>query len=311
MNSFFSPMKKYFPCLICLIGLGCLMLAILPCYSQTADQDFTALKTMDRGGGQPSDIIAKANAFIQAYPDNSYVPEAEVIKTKAQLKDPAASQDNAAVKSWLDEADQSLDQVFQKYSFMAVTNELNDWLFREQAKIGDIAGMTKTAQRMDSHATPNDKKRYAVVLSAGEAFADGLPDFDENSIDNIPISTKANRGKVLVLDFWATWCGPCRAELPHVKDIYAKYHDQGLEIIGISGDNMPLKDLSDWLQQNGIVWKQFCDQQAWHSKLFQLYGVPYIPYTIVIDRRGNLAGLDMRGRELEERVVRLIAQKAE
>lgn len=106
------------------------------------------------------------------------------------------------------------------------------------------------------------------------------------------------RGKVVLIDFWASWCGPCRAELPNVVRLYKKYHEQGFEIYSVSLD----KDRNAWLQaiQNtGQEWpNHVSDLQGWTSSGGKTYGVSSIPYTVLVDRRGRVIAKKLRGEEL-------------
>jgi len=115
------------------------------------------------------------------------------------------------------------------------------------------------------------------------------------------------KGLVLV-DFWATWCGPCRAELPNVLKTYQKYHAKGFEIVGISLDDDQAK-LTAFIKQQNMVWPQFFDGQGWQNKLAVKYGVESIPATFLLDGTGKIIGKDLRGEELDQAVGDALAKK--
>lgn len=132
--------------------------------------------------------------------------------------------------------------------------------------------------------------------------------FDVKSIRGERLSPAAYRGKVLLIDFWATWCGPCVAEMPNVKDVYAKYHGKGFEIVGISLDQSRDK-LDTYIQRTGIEWPQYFDGKWWNNDVAVRYGIKSIPTTILVDKKGKIRYKSLRGRQLENAVQELLNEK--
>ena len=116
------------------------------------------------------------------------------------------------------------------------------------------------------------------------------------------------RGKVVLIDFWASWCGPCRAELPNVVRLYQKYHDKGFDIYSVSLD----KDRNAWLQailNTGQVWENHVsDLNGWTSSGGHAYGVSSIPYTVLIDRKGRVIAKKLRGEELAVKLQEIFGE---
>jgi peroxiredoxin len=113
------------------------------------------------------------------------------------------------------------------------------------------------------------------------------------------------RGKVVLVDFWASWCAPCRKELPNVKRCYEKYKSKGFEILGVSLD----KDRAAWLEaisKEGLTWPQVSDLKFWQSEACQIYAVQSIPYTVLIDKEGKIIATDLRGAELDKKLAEVL-----
>jgi thiol-disulfide isomerase/thioredoxin len=109
------------------------------------------------------------------------------------------------------------------------------------------------------------------------------------------------KGKVVLIDFWASWCSPCRRANPHVVSLYKKYHDKGFDILGVSLD----KDKANWMraiESDGLVWHQVSDLKYWQSEAGRAYGVRSIPHTVLVDREGKIIAIGLRGAALEEKL---------
>lgn len=116
------------------------------------------------------------------------------------------------------------------------------------------------------------------------------------------LSLSSLRGKYVLIDFWASWCGPCRAENPNVIKVYNKYKDKGFEILGVSLD----KEENAWKQaiaQDGLPWKHVSDLKYWQSEAAVTYSVQAIPQTFLIDKEGVIVAKGLRGAELEEKLA--------
>ncbi len=147
-------------------------------------------------------------------------------------------------------------------------------------------------------------KKLRASLVNGAKF----PEFDVKDTAGQPLSIANYKGKVVLLDFWATWCGPCVHELPNVIKAYNAYHSKGFEIIGISLDKDEQK-LANFTKEKNMAWRQYFDGLVWQNKLAVKYGINSIPATFLLDGQGAIIGHDLRGEALDQAVAKALDKK--
>ena len=119
------------------------------------------------------------------------------------------------------------------------------------------------------------------------------------------VSLSSFKGKVVLLDFWASWCGPCRASIPSVVKLYDKYKEKGFEVFGVSIDSKK----SAWLKaikHDNINYVQVIDKDGWNAKTAELYGVNEIPTTFLLNKKGEIIAVDLEGKQLEDKIIELL-----
>lgn len=133
------------------------------------------------------------------------------------------------------------------------------------------------------------------------------PDFSAPNPEGTVVSLKESLGKVTIIDFWASWCGPCRRENPNVVALYNEFHEKGLNIIGVSLDKPEAKDA--WIQAiatDKLAWPQVSNLKHWDEPIAKMYGVQAIPATFILDASGKIVARDLRGAELKAKVQELL-----
>ena len=131
--------------------------------------------------------------------------------------------------------------------------------------------------------------------------------FQTHDIDGKALNLAQYRGKVVLLDFWATWCGPCMMELPNVQKLYSLYHAKGFEIVGISLDPSRSK-LVEFLHQRAITWRQSCDYKSYEGAVPQLYAVKGIPFSLLIGRDGRILSRGATDMVLQDDMAKAMAR---
>jgi thiol-disulfide isomerase/thioredoxin len=136
-----------------------------------------------------------------------------------------------------------------------------------------------------------------------------LPAFDAKDVRGAAISSKDFAGRVVVLDFWATWCGPCIGELPNVIELSKKFAGPDFALVGVSLDEDGLA-LADFLEKRGMSWTQICDLRGFDGALPRAFNVRGIPDTLVVGRDGRIVARGLRGDDLTRAVEKALSAPA-
>ncbi len=144
------------------------------------------------------------------------------------------------------------------------------------------------------------KMKEAIAKAAKTAEGSQLPEFSQPAPDGemVSITEEVKKNKLTIIDFWASWCGPCRKEMPFMVELYNKYKDKGLGIVGVSLD----ENSDAWqgaIKQLGMPWPQMSDLKGWKNAAAEMFNVTSIPQTIVVDGSGKILRRGLRGQELE------------
>ena len=164
----------------------------------------------------------------------------------------------------------------------------------------DSAAAQTTEQTAD---TANAGDGAQTAPAEGGQYADfTLPTLDGKQVK---LSDVVAKNKITMVDFWASWCGPCRMEMPHVVQAYSKFRGKGLEIVGVSLDEKK-EDWENAVKDMGLGWIQASDLKGWECSAARLYQVQGIPACVLINQKGEIVGRDLRGDELLGRLSELL-----
>jgi thiol-disulfide isomerase/thioredoxin len=241
-------------------------------------------------------------------------PETELkaLVSKIQVKLQEGKKTEADLSDELKEFDQLLaehkgektDEVAQ---ILLMKAKLYSQVLHDEKKTAELTEQLKTEFPDSEPVKMLKEEEAAKKTQAGLVDGAKFPDFNEKDVAGKPLSIANYKGKVVLLDFWATWCGPCRAELPNVLKTYEKHHPKGFEIIGVSLDQDKEK-LMTFAKDKEMTWQQFFDGKGWGNKLAVKYGIQSIPATFLLDGEGKILGKNLRGEELEQAVAKAVAK---
>ncbi|MFO0907496.1 MAG: TlpA disulfide reductase family protein [Isosphaeraceae bacterium] len=151
---------------------------------------------------------------------------------------------------------------------------------------------------------PNLRQKVKDELSRLDRIGTPAPTIEARDINGQTVRLDALRGRWVLLDFWATWCAPCVAELPRLQSVYSAYRDRGLEIVGVSLDETKTA-VTDFVKARNVPWRQIHNATA-DSDLVEAFGVTTIPATFLIDPKGTIVRLELRGPALDRALAQLI-----
>lgn len=177
------------------------------------------------------------------------------------------------------------------------------YLINNNVNANEVENLFNTVSKDLQESAEGKQMKRIIHFNKLTGIGSPIIDFIQNDSNNKPISTKDFRGKYLLIDFWASWCGPCRAENPTLVKAYQTYNEKGFEILGVSLDDA--KERGAWLKaiaDDELPWSQVSDMKGWKNEAGILYGIRSVPSNFLIDPDGKIIARNLRGMQVEAKL---------
>ena len=272
----------------CLFSLSLMMAVITCCVRPAGAAEASAAST------ELSSLVAKVKERLQ-----------EGKRTETELAPELKEFDALIEKHKGDKSDAAAETILMKAMLYVEVLDKSDEGLKLVQQLKQDYPDTKAGKNADLLLKGLQQQTQAKALQASLIEGAKFPDFDEKDVAGNAISVAKFKGKVVLVDFWATWCAPCVFEMPNVQKIYDKYHEKGLEIIGVSLDQSQDR-LKNFTKDKNIPWAQICDGKGWENKVAQKYGIQSIPATFLLDGEGKIIAKNLRGDDLDQAVAKAL-----
>ncbi len=220
------------------------------------------------------------------------------------LRDTTLTQDSIkSLRAEYNRLGNSVYDVFRQGMRQNITKPVGVMLFKQYSRKNTIEENQRLLAQIPAEYQTDEtvmaisrRVKYALATANGKPFTDFTMQAPDGK--KVKLSDFAGKGKYVLVDFWASWCGPCRKSMPELIEFYNKNKGKGLEIVGVSFDN----NEQSWqkaIKTLGLPWQQMSDLKGWNSQAAQIYDIRAIPNTLLIDPKGNIVGKGMTHEDIE------------
>jgi len=254
----------------------------------------------------------QAQKDLNSYNENVAVYDQEInaiiesYYAALEKEDQAAVDKSLAIYEVLNAKKTKMDSAYvaeNPASYASVLVLRNSFYSLETDELEEVlTSLDPTVQQLEEYKYMFGIMEKQKDVAIGKPYKDFALETPEGEMLKV---SEVHQGNVLLIDFWASWCSPCREANPELVAMYADYHEKGFDILGVSLDS----DKSSWLkaiEDDNLTWKQISDVKGWECEGSKLYGVPAIPHAVLLDREGIIIAKNLHGEELREAIEALL-----
>jgi len=292
-------------------------------HPEAEDADAAALAAVHAAGrykeywayidGDAEIVFETTTRFIEGFPDSDHRAEVELIRAIGTWKAHGEDEAETTLARRSEEAALLFAALEERFGASPEATKARIWRLSIAMELSD-AEVTAEIQELYARVEPafeedDELKQYAWREAPRAMFQiNGKKLFDGVDLDGNRWSWETMQGKVVLIDFWATWCGPCVAEIPHIQETYDKYKEAGFVVVGVSLDGGDKNEFLKECDNLGVGWPQIFDGKGWDATLARSFNIWGVPTPVLLDRDGRVVAVDgkARGDNLSEAVGELV-----